>query len=55
MSPDEPRDNPKDEQSKEVALEKLFVEITGENESQARSAFMFISRDKEEPPAQPQD
>jgi len=33
---------------RESELVKLFIEITGENEAQARSTFIFVSRDDEE-------
>ena len=36
--------------SDEVALIKLFMELTGESESLARSAFMFVSRENEDLP-----
>jgi len=38
----------KTQQSQESALLKLYIEVTGEDESQARSAFMFAIPDNEE-------
>ena len=37
----------------EPTLIRLFSEITGESESEARSAFMFVSRDDEKPNNRP--
>jgi hypothetical protein len=37
----------------ERALVNLYRELTGENESQARSAFMFVICDNEESSAHP--
>jgi hypothetical protein len=39
--------------SDESTLVRLFSEITGESESEARCAFMFISRDDEKPNNRP--
>jgi hypothetical protein len=36
---------PGDLQNHEPALVKLYEELTGENESQARNTFMFVIRD----------
>ena len=38
----------KDLQNDERALVNLYIELTGEDESQARSTFMFVIRDNEE-------
>ncbi len=55
MSADHLKETLKNRQSEELALEKLFMDLTGESESQARSAFIFVSRDQEEPSTHPQD
>lgn len=36
---------PMDLQNHELALVKLYEELTGEDESQARNTFMFVIRD----------
>jgi hypothetical protein len=38
-----------DLQNHEPALVNLYIELTGENESQARNTFMFVIGDNEEP------
>ena len=43
-----PQDGVKGLPSGESVLVTLFSELTGESESQARSTFMFVSRDNEE-------
>ena len=44
-----------DSQTQESALVQLFQELTGENESQARSAFMYAVGDKQEVSTTPKD
>jgi len=39
---------PADSQNHEAALVKLYSDITGETESQARNAVIFVVRDKED-------
>jgi hypothetical protein len=57
MSVDEPKENTANKapehglkglQSREPALVTLFSDLTGVSESQARSAFMFVSSAHEE-------
>jgi len=36
---------PTDLQNRESALENLYMELTGEDESQARNAFIFVIGD----------
>lgn len=39
----------------EPPLVKLYMELTGENESQARNVFMFVNHDNGESSARPPD
>jgi hypothetical protein len=44
---------PSDSQSHEPALVKLYCELTGENEAQARSAVSFVIERKEDSSTNP--
>ena len=54
MNADRPKETeanqaPGDLPNREPALVKLYQELTGEDESQARNTFMFVLGDKEKP------
>ena len=55
MSADQIKETFKNLQGKELALEQLFMDLTGESESQARSVSIFVSRDHEETSTHPQN
>ena len=40
---------PTDLQNREPALVNLYIELTGEDESQARNTFMFVVGDNDAP------